>query len=153
MSSIKQTLVQTASNATTSVEIATGLTVDGKAGWSITGMRFSLPNLSAGHVATVDCNVFIQVNTETGNQVFVDKDSIFNQCLQFSGIAASTTSLQVFGDGTVVLPLPRVTVQPTIYLTVISNGMAVPLQADIELYYEIVKLSDLEVMRLLQGGA
>jgi hypothetical protein len=47
----------------------------------------------------------------------------------------------------------RVTVQPFIYLGIESSGTANANDVVFRVYYEIVKLSDLEVLRLLAGGA
>jgi len=153
MSYIKKSLAQTGANATTELAIPTLLTVDGKAGWSILGMDIYVSGLGAAVNAVADGQCLIELNTEATPQSYDDPDNIIFHQFQFSGITASTTALQVFGGEQVRLILPRLTVQPTLYLNISSSGLLTAVTANIQIVYEIVKLSDIEVMRLMQGGA
>jgi hypothetical protein len=153
MSSFKQTVSQAIVNTAVEKVIDTGLTVDGKAGWNIQGVRFLWHNAMQSVVPTADCFLTIQVNTETGDQEFMDKDSVFTTTMGVSGIAASVSAMWVQPEFQQALIIPRTTVQPSLYLRLSSNALAVQASVHIEIYYEVVKLSDLEVMRLMQGGA
>lgn len=149
----RKLITQTAANAPAVVQITTNLTVDGRQGWNITGLRWTFTNIAAAITPIATCNAQIQVNTEAGNQAFDDPDSIFLVNTGAHGIAASTSSVYIPATGTQVLPEPRTTVQPIIYIALDSIGMTQALSVGVEITYEIVKLSDIEVMRLLQGGA
>jgi hypothetical protein len=48
---------------------------------------------------------------------------------------------------------PRITVQPEVYLSVESNSTSQANDVVFVITYEIVKLTDLELLRLLAGGA
>jgi len=151
--SIKVALGQSTMNTPAELLIPTNLTVDGRTGWSIIGMRYSVQPLHNAVPATANSNVFIELNTETGNQLFTDNDSILYEVLQFTGVAASTTARQIFGNTERRLVEPRITVQPNLYLYLTSSGLTAPVTAYVEVIYDIVKLSDIEVLRLMQGGA
>lgn len=153
MAELKSVLTQSVANGTTEVLIPTGLTIDGRAGWNISGVRFLIPGLNVGVVPTADCNVFMQLNTETGDQIPTDNDSIVYDVAAFSGIAASTSGFQVNSTFLTVLPEGRLTVQPDLYFRVSSVGMTAALTVYLVVSYEVVKLTDMEVMRLMQGGA
>jgi hypothetical protein len=153
MSSIKTSIVQSTLNSTVEITLPTGLTVDGKAGWNIQGVRFLWANAAQCVTPVADCMLFIQLNTETGNQQFTDKDNIIYGIMASSGIAASTSSFWVDGNYQQVLPVPRLTVQPALFLNVSSIGLIINASIYAEVFYDVVKLTDLEVMRLSQGGA
>jgi hypothetical protein len=153
MSEMKVTLQQLTVNASTSLTIPTLLTVDGRAGWSIVGISMLVNNWEGCVVPTADCSLQIQLNTETGQQTFTDPDNIALVIFGTSGIAASTSAFQINNRQDIVLPIPRLTVQPNLYLSVTSTGLAVGAVIHASIFYEITKLTDLETMRLMQGGA
>jgi hypothetical protein len=153
MPSVKNFVIQSAANVNAQVALPTLLTVDGKSGWAINGVKFSVTNIGAAVIPTADCFAQLELNTEAGTQSAIDNDSVCVEYIAISGIAASTSAFVVPVTYTAVLPSPRITVQPNLYLFVSSIGMASGLSVVAEVFYEIVKLSDLEVMRLLQGGA
>ena len=150
---MRKTIAQATANADTELVIPTELTVDGRQGWDIIGVRWSVPTWNVGIDPTKDCSLQIQLNTETGSQTFVDPDSIVNFHLQTSGITASTSAFEVNSYGISELVAPRTTVQPNLYLHVLSTNLLAPMSVNVEIVYDIVKLTDIEVMRLLQGGA
>jgi hypothetical protein len=95
----------------------------------------------------------VQLNTESSAQGFLDNDSVYQFMYQFRGVAASTSGIQVDSERIVTFVQPRLTVQPNLYINVSSAGMTVGNTIYVEVFYEIVKLTDIEVMRLMQGGA
>jgi len=153
MSSIKKSMLQTGVNVTTELAIPTLLTVDGKSGWNILGMNLILSGLGPAVVPTTDAQALVELNTEAGVQNFDDPDNIIFHQFQFSGIAASTSGYQVFNTVQHTLILPRLTVQPNLYLNLSTSGLAQVLTVNVEIVYETVRLTDVEVMRLMQGGA
>jgi len=149
----KVKLVQTGTNVTSEVAIPTYLTVDGKQGWSIIGVDLNVAGLGTIVPATASSQILVELNTETGIQNWEDPDNVIYHQLQFRGIAASTSAIQLFGDASIRLLEPRVTVQPNLYLNISSNGLTAVATVYMSVVYEVVKLTDMEVMRMLQGGA
>jgi hypothetical protein len=153
MASAKINVTQSGANVDGEVLLPTLLTVDGKSGWLITGVKFSIGNLPFAVIPTADCQATMELNTETGLQSAIDKDCICIEYAAFSGIAASTSSYQVQTTYNAVIPEGRLTVQPNLYLHISTVGFSAALNVICEVFYEVVKLTDMEVMRLLQGGA
>jgi hypothetical protein len=152
MSQIKKAVVQSGLNTLTSVMIPTGLTVDGKSGWNIKRItaKFASPESIS---SAVDTFVFLQLNTEAGSQSFEDNDSVAYLMWFVSGMAGSTSAFQLMPSEQWNSDLGRLTVQPNLYITVSSQGLVSAAVFYVEVEYEVVKLTDLEVMRLMQGGA
>jgi len=154
MSSIRTSLSQAVVNTEIELAIPTGLTVDGRAGWSVTGVFIDFVNaaLAVSQVEPLS-SVTVELNTESGGQSYPDKDLITFDVFQFSGAVGAASFVQLDGRSRSVLPIPRLTAQPNLYVYLNSYGLVNPATIHVEVFYDIVKLSDLEVMRLLQGGA
>jgi len=150
---LKVAVVQLTANATIVVEVPTMLTVDGKTGWNILGLHVSYPQLGVHTPMNTNSSITLKLNTETGIQSFPDNDNILTQNVMVNGSASSASTVQLQPNHSIVLPSPRLTVQPILYLQLASTGATAPVQANVTLFYETQKLTDLEVMRLLQGGA
>lgn len=145
-------IAQTALNTDVEQVIPTMLTVDGRQGWSI--KRVTGWFLSAQAVlSTVDITIGLQLNTETGNQTYTDSDSVASLSMLFNGTAASTSGFQIDPKVEWVSLDGRLTVQPNLYLRITSANAGAVCSFAVEIEYDLVKLSDIEVMRLLQGGA
>jgi hypothetical protein len=153
MSMIKLEVTQTVLNTPATGIIPTGLTVDGRSGWNIQGIKLLFENASACVTQVAKCTANIQLNTEAGSQGFTDNDSITFMSYQFQGIAASTSAHQIFPVQQEDLIIPRTTVQPNLFVFLNTTGMVATASFGIVVFYEIIKLTDLEVMRLMQGGA
>ena len=151
MATIRERVTQAVIDTTISVELETAITVDGKAGWQINEVGFLWDN-SLFAVAG-DYSVAAYLATETG-AIVPEQPEV---------IAVSSWAAQDTGGVAVILgvepfklaPLfePRITVQPSIFFTLASFGTGIANSGVFYVNYEIVKLSDLEVMRLLAGGA
>jgi hypothetical protein len=145
-------LTQTGVDVESSLVIPTGLTVDGRLGWSITRMRAIWNNMSSIPPTVVSATLNVQLNTEVGSQLFSDVDSIGMISYKLRGIAASTSANQLFPMVEYVLMEPRLTVEPNLILLLASGTTGLANAVSFEFQYEQVKLSDMDVMRLLQGG-
>lgn len=151
MSYVRTLVTQSGADTFTAVAIATALTIDGKAGWQINGMRAYWVDGAA--VAAADHAVIAQVQAQAAATTFIDDefiDGVGWGMQNTAGVAVAVT-FEPFKEHTLVEP--RVTVQPNIYVAVTSAGTGQANDVIIEVFYEIVKLTDLEVMRLLAGGA
>jgi hypothetical protein len=135
----------------TAGSIATGLTVDGKSGWSISG--FDAFWVDGKGVAAADYLVAAQVATVATATTYGEDDEIgrLTWGLQNTGGVAVAVGYEPIKS--LLLLEPRVTVQPEIYVQVYSEGTSNANDIIFIVYYEIVKLSDIEVLRLLAGGA
>lgn len=144
-------VTQSGVDTTTSVAVPTGLSADGKAGWAISGIRALWVDGQACPAA--DWYLYADVCTETGAQTF-GSDELIDRvawgCQNTAGVAVLVPFEPVKEH---YLNEPRVTVQPNIYCTLISAATAQANDVIFIVEYEVVKLSDLEVLRLLAGGA
>jgi len=148
---VKKLVTQSGSDTFTTGTIETGLTVDGKAGWSITAIEAYWADGSA--VAAADWFLNAKLATISTSTNFQDADEIARLSWGMqntAGVAVSVAYQPYQGFG---LLEPRITVQPELYCGIESSGTSQANDVVFRVYYEIVKLSDLEVLRLLQGGS
>jgi len=151
MPRVSQLVTQSGADVATSAAVDTGLTADGKAAWSITGIECYWED--GASIAAADWSIVASVGTIVGETRFGSADEI----------ARVSWGLQNTGGVAVAVPYdpqkelfmfePRVTVQPYIYVTVVSDGTSNANDVIFVIHYDIVKLSDIEVLRLLAGGA
>jgi len=151
MTAVANLVTQSGADTSTRVEIDTGLVADGKSGWEIFAMQaYWVDGLS---VAAADYVVNAIVSTVDADTLFSSEDEIARVSwgLQNTGGVAVAVGYEPIKR--VELIEPRITVQPTIYVGVQSQTSGIANDIVIILYYNIVKLTDLEVLRLLAGGA
>lgn len=151
MLTIKEVFTQTAINAANEFTIPTLLTVDGRTGWNIKRVRVALAS-SVGIVAAASSNILCQLNTEVIKQSFDDPDNIANLQWATVGTAASTGAFPVDLDREWVSEAGRLTVEPNLYVHIESTGLTAAMTFNFLMEYETVKLTDMEMVRLLQGG-
>lgn len=144
-------VTQGGADTSASVSIDTGLTVDGKIGIEIYGIEVLWVNGESA--AAGDIEVTGGLTTTTSAPSFISADEIcrVEWGLQNTGGVAVAVPFEPLKQ--LILIEPRVTVQPLLYFWAVSanTGQANNLQARV--YYNTVKLTDLEVMRLLVGGS
>lgn len=148
---IDTTVTQTGNDTYTFGTIATGLIADGKSGWQIN--RIEAFWVNGKTVAAADYEISAIITTTGTSTTFGNDDELVRtswglQNTAGVAVAVPYEPLKVFD-----LFEPRVTVQPYIYPAVVSSGTAQTNIMVISMFYDIVKLSDLEVLRLLAGGA
>lgn len=148
---IKKLVTQAGNDTFTSAAIATALTVDGKVGWNIMAMEAYWSDGAA--VAAGDWYLNAKLATISTTTAFSDDDEIcrLDWGMQNTGGVAVSVPYEPFRG--LSLAEPRVTVQPNIYVSVESSGTSQANDVIFRVYYEIVKLTDLEVLRLMAGGA
>ncbi|MFZ1990770.1 MAG: hypothetical protein WAW96_13495 [Alphaproteobacteria bacterium] len=153
MGLIKGVVTQGGADTTTQGVIDTNLTTDGKSAWQITNFVICWANMksSAGVDSLLEGILSTQVTTAT---TFNQSEEIarVEYTGQLQGVAANFLVAEQIKQA-VFIPADRITVQPFLYVTAASaaTGQANVLYYAIE--YEIVKLSDNEVLRLALGGA
>jgi len=151
MAIIKSTTVQSGADTTTRLTIDTNLTVDGKTAWSITGFQVYWSNGETS--ATADQQFSVSLNTVNTGTTFSSADQIalVNWGLVNTGGVAVAYQVELLKSATFFEE--RITAQPSLYVDLVSTGTGQANRAYWQIQYEIVKLTDLEVMRLLVGGA
>lgn len=144
-------VTQSATDAFTQKAIETNLTAEGKTGWQIVGFRMYWSTGDTVAANDVDTNGIL--STVTSITTFDDLDEIgrLNWAVANTGGIAVAYPMELIKE--MIIPDGgRITVQPTIYVGLASVGAGSAQTAYFEVIYNIVKLSDLEVLRLLQGG-
>jgi hypothetical protein len=149
---IKNQVAQATMNTDVVVSIPTLLTVDGRLGWNIKRFKTTI-TMPSSIISTADATITVQLNTETGLQSFIDPDNVAQSLYLFNGIAASTSGYQIAPHQEWISDAGRLTVEPNLFLVLSTTGLTGVMIVYTEIEYETVKLTDMEVMRLLQGGA
>jgi hypothetical protein len=148
----KKLVTQSGNDTATSATWETGLTADGKTGISILG--FQAYWTDGQSVAAGDWRLHAIINTlgvsET-TPVSDDEIARVEWAVQNTGGVAVAIPLEPSKQFT--LPEERVTVQPEIYLCVESSSTGQANDVIFVIQYDLVKLTDVEVLRLLAGGA
>lgn len=143
-------VTQTAVDTTTELAFSTFLSAEGKAGWRINSARFYWPNME---LVTTEGNMTAALNTETGTTDFGDESHLLLGSWNFEVAGTAGNMLLVplkMDDFTIG---ERITVQPELFLRCTSSSTGVANKIVMHLDYDVVKLSDIDVLRLLAGGA
>ncbi len=117
-----------------------------KVGIKVIGMEWSWRN--AASMAAVDSSLDVMIAT-TSAATDIDQDEV----MLYGGYQMVAGAFSGYGSGTQQSIVDRITVQPFVYGIVKSAATA---QANIvvfNLYYEIVKLTEIEYYRLLAVAA
>jgi len=151
MTVLKGVVTQGGADTFTAAQILTGLTADGKAGWEITGFKAFWSNgyLGAAQDAIANCVLATIATVSLPN----NDDEIARASW---GIQNTGGVAVAFGFDPVKkadLTESRVTAQPDLYVHANSTTTGLTNIFYYEISYEIIKLSDMEVLRLLVGGA
>lgn len=144
-------VTQTGADTFTAVTIDTNITADGKSGWEI--KAFSAYYANGETAAAADSDVNVVLATQAAVTTFDQDEEIYRlnwSVANTAGVAVAYPLNLVKREEFIV---PRLTVQPALYVHVSSTLSGLANAIYFELAYDIVKLTDLEVLRLLQGGA
>ena len=131
--------------------IDTGLTVDGKIGIEIYAMEVYWVNGETA--AAADYEVTAAITTTLATPSFTSADEIQRVQWGLQNTAGVAIAVPYEPYKQVVMIEPRLTVQDTLYFHVVSSATAQANNCHARIYYNTVKLTDLEVMRLLVGGS
>jgi len=151
MPQVKVSLIQPTANERVVVPILTGLTADGKAGWTIASLsvQLLLPGAPGSGISALDVKLAtVDAVTDPTNP-----DEIGRVSFRYIGGATTTaiTELSTFGE--TVIGADRITVRPTLYAIVDSTGLSTGAELIFTVNYAVSKLSDSEMVRLFMGGA
>lgn len=150
MASIRQLVTQSGADTFTSVELPLPA-LDGKSGYSISGLRAYWVDGAA--VVAADYSMSAVVQTESTTLTFSDEEWIDSVSwgVQNTGGVAVAIPYEPMKEH--LLNEARLTVQPSIYVAVQSAATAQANDVIVEVFYDTVKLSELEYLRMLAGGA
>jgi hypothetical protein len=151
MAKIFTSVTQGGADTASSQSISTGLTADGKSGWEISAIEAYWVNGETVPAADWELDASVTTVNSTFNFSSLDVIGALTWALQNTGGVAVAVPFEPIKRN--VLLEPRLTVQPTIYCRVDSTLTGIANNVIFAVYYEIVKLTDIEVLRLLQGGA
>jgi len=143
-------ITQGGADTFTSSSIDTNITADGKAGWLI--VAFSAYYANGETAAAADSDVNCILATQAAVTTFDQDEEIYrlNWSVANTGGVAVALSLNLVKRE--ILIEPRITVQPALHVQASSTLSGIANIFYWEMHYDIVKLTDLEVLRLLQGG-
>lgn len=148
---LKGLVVQTGVDAFTSSQLLTGLTVDGKSGWEITGFKAYFAN---GYTAAAtDSIMFLSLSTIATATVPSAENEIARVAWAVQNTAGVAVAFNFEPAKKADMTEPRVTVQSDLYVNCTSVATGLACNVYYEIAFNIVKLSDLEVLRLAVGGA
>ena len=151
MAVVRQLVTQGGADTTTSVAVSTGLTADGKSLWSLVGVVAYWVDGAAA--AAGDWSLQAYIGTVTGAIAMTSADRVGGVAWGMQNTAGVAVAVPYEPERTSSFLEARVTAQPNIYVTVESAGTGQANDVIFQVIYEIVKASDLEVLRLLAGGA
>jgi hypothetical protein len=151
MSKASLLVTQGGADTFTAGAIDTGLTADGKAGWQINAIRAFWVDGAA--VAAADHSISAKLSTIATTTTFGSADEIDRVAWGLQNTAGVAVAVPYEPVKEHFLTESRVTVQPNIYVQVESAGTGQANDVILEIFYDVVKLSDIEVLRLLAGGA
>lgn len=151
MPSIKGSVTQGGADTTGSLTIETNITADGKSGWEIFALEVYWVNGEA--VAAADWEMAGVLQTIAAAPTYTSVDEITRVSWGLQNTAGVAVAVPYEPIKTTIFIEPRVTVQPLIYFYALSTLTGQANQLQFKLFYNTVKLTDLEVLRLLAGGA
>lgn len=150
MQSIRTLVTQGGADTFTSTSLSLP-SLDGKSGYQINGIRANWKDGAAVAAADYRLDATVQVASTVLN--FVDDEWIDGVAWSCQNTAGTAVAMQFEPSKEHFLAEPRVTVQPDIYVAVGSSSTSQANDVEIEVFYEVVKMTELEYLRLLAGGA
>jgi hypothetical protein len=144
-------ITQGGADTFTIATIDTNITADGKSGWEIQAFSAYYANGETAAAADSDFNCVLA--TQATVTTFDQDEEIYrlNWSVANTGGVAVAYPLNLVKREQFIVP--RLTVQPALYVHASSTLTGLANLVYFEIAYDIVKLTDLEVLRLLQGGA
>lgn len=153
MPRILLTAQQSVADTVAYTSIDTNLSVDSKLGWEIKGMDVLWGNAFSASMQA-DWTMYVKLSTKQADLTWGDPDLIdFENWMNMSVGTLLLGSQQITARRFSELHEPRLTVQPNLFVAVSSTGTGQANSVGVAIYYDVVKLTDLDVMRLLAGGA
>ena len=148
---LKKLVTQSANDTFTQAAIPTYIEANGKSGWQINAIEaYWVDGIS---VAAGDWKLNAIVSVQDSVTTFADDEEIGRLSWGMQNTAGVAVAVPLEPLRGMALLTPRITVQPYIYAGVESSGTSQANDVIFRIYYEQVKLSDGEVVKMLLGGA
>lgn len=151
MAILRGTLIQSAANTFTQDTIDTNLSTDLKSGWEITGFRCWASTLYT-EATTADYTLAAVLSTQATTVTTLDESEEIARIQWANNFTTASVAYPVEPIKMAEMLETRLTVQPQIYFGIDSTGLTAAARIYYEFSYNIVKLTEIEVMRLLVGG-
>lgn len=153
MGLLKGVVTQGGADTLTQGVINTDLTVDGKSAWFIKRFVAYWSNGNTAAAADMELEAILSTQATTGT-TFNQTEEIGRIEWAISNTAGVAVTYVVDPiKEAVFLPADRLTVQPQLYVTIKSTTTGLTNVVYYAIEYDIVKLSDNELLRLAVGGA
>lgn len=152
MSIIRGVTTQTGADTFTQTTIDTNLTADGKAGWEILSVRAFWAGMYL--IAAADMTLSAILSTQATTVTTLNQSAEIarvNWAVANTGGVAVAFPVNQIGQDTLIES--RITAQPLLYMGISSATTGAANVVYWEIEYNPVKLSDVETLRLLVGGA
>lgn len=151
MGILRVKVTQGGADTFTATSIDTGLTSDGKSGWLIKGIKAFWEN---GYLAAAaDQSISAILTTQSTVTTPVDDEELGRVNWSVANTAGVAVAYPLQLQKEIMASADRVTVQPLLYAQVSSVTTGLTNVVYFEIDYEVVRLSEIEVLRLLIGGA
>jgi hypothetical protein len=151
MSIVRGTVLQSGADAFTQFAIDTNISIDGKFGWEITGFKAYCSTLYTD-VTTADYEISALLAVRATTVTTMNESEEIARVMWANNFSTAAVAYPVEPVKLAQMLETRATVQPQIYVGLSSTGTGATNRIYYEISYDIVKLSELEVMRLLVGG-
>ena len=151
MTIIRGTLIEGVAGTFVQATIDTNISIDGKYGWEITGFKAFLAT-GYTEVTTADWEINAVLSTQVTTATAMSDPEELARIGWANNFTTASVAYPIEPIKTAQMLETRLTVQPQIYVGIDANGTAAVSRIYYEISYDIVKLTELEVMRLLVGG-
>lgn len=155
MATTRGVVVLPAAGTFTQGTIDTNISADSKFGWLVTGFRSILLSRDATGTEVPESHRIDSIlSTKVTSITTPDEDEELARVSWALSFSTAAGFANFEPQKLAPMAEPRLTVQPTLYVGV-KGSVTVGAISDIyyEVSYEIVKLTDVELLRLLVGGA
>jgi hypothetical protein len=151
MNIIRGKTQQVVANTFIQVEIDTNLTADGKAAWRILGLHAYFSGLYSQPAADIREDLILSTRATTVTTM--DEPEELARCsLSIANTGGVAVAYPLIPHQSAIILGDRLTVQPKLYMGLFSIGDTAAPDVFWILEYEVIKLTDLEVLRLLVAG-
>jgi hypothetical protein len=151
MSIIRGKVLQPTANTFTQVAIDTNLTSDGKSAWKITGLHAFFSGLYSQPAADIREDLILSTRITTVTTM--DEPEEIARCsISIGNTGGVAVSYPLVPHQSAIILGERLTVQPNLYVGLSTVGDTAAADCFFILEYEVIKLSDIDVLRLLVAG-
>lgn len=145
------TLTEGGADAFVQTTIDTELIPEDGVAWEITQIDFLI---SPDQLAALAADSYIQLSitrdTKAAVASYNDVDCVMSEALAFSLTTSGVAAMEC--NRKYIPPAGTIFVEPTIYLQLDSNGTGAAMVVYVRLHYRTVKVTELEILRLLQNA-